>query len=48
MHRVLLGAESDYPWIEVHRARYRYLVATGPSLVRIVIGEYLAVEVVWD
>lgn len=49
MHRILVGAEGDYPWIEVQPGRYRYLVATGPDvLVRIVIAEYLAAEVAWD
>jgi hypothetical protein len=48
MHRMIVGAEGDYPWIEVQPGRYRYLVATGPALVRIVIAEYLAAEIVWD
>jgi hypothetical protein len=48
MHRILIGAEGDYPWIDVQPGRYRYLVACGPSLVRIVIAEYLAAEVAWD
>lgn len=48
MHRMIVGAEGDYPWIDVQPGRYRYLVATGPALVRIVIAEYLAAEVVWD
>jgi hypothetical protein len=48
MHRILVGAEGDYPWIEVQPGRYRYLVACGPLLVRIAIAEYLAAEVTWD
>lgn len=48
MHRVLVGAEGEYPWIEVQPDRYRYLVATGPALVRIVLAEYLAAEVTWE
>ena len=48
MHLILVGAEGDYPWIEVQPGRYRYLVATGPPLVRMVIAEYLAGEVAWD
>lgn len=48
MHRILVGTEGDYPWIEVQPGRYRYLAATGPALVRIVIAEYLAAEVAWD
>ncbi len=34
MHRLLVGAEGDCPWIGVQPGRYRYLVATGPSLGR--------------
>lgn len=48
MHRMIVGAEGEYPWIEVQPGRYRYLVATGPALVRTVIAEYLAAEIVWD
>ncbi len=49
MHRILVGSEGEYPWLEVQPGRYRYLVATGNGvLVRIVIAEYLAAEVVWD
>ncbi len=49
MHRIVVGAEGEYPWIEVQPGRYRYLVASGPGVVvRIVIAEYLAAEVVWD
>ncbi len=48
MHRVLVGAEGEYPWIEVQPWRYGYLVATGSGItVRIVIAEYLAAEVTW-
>jgi hypothetical protein len=48
MHRVLIGAEGEPPWIEVQPQRYRYMVASAPSMVRIVIAGYLAAEVVWD
>jgi hypothetical protein len=49
MHRIVVGAEGEYPWLQVQPGRYRYLVATGPGvLVRIVIAEYLAAEVVWE
>jgi hypothetical protein len=48
MNRILVGVEGQYPWIEVQPERYRYLVASAPFLVRIVIAEYLAAEVVWD
>lgn len=48
MHRVFDGAEGKYPWIEVQPRRYRYMVASGPFMARIVIAEYLAAEVEWD
>ncbi len=48
MHRIVVGAEGEYPWIQVQPERYRYLVASGPMTVRIVIAEYLAAEVGWD
>jgi len=35
-------------WIEVQQDQYRYFViAEGPMMVRMVIGEYLACEVIW-
>jgi hypothetical protein len=39
----------DYGWIEVQPKRYRYFaVADGAQImVRIVVGEYLACEVIW-
>lgn len=48
MHRILVSAEGDHPWIEVQPDRYRYLVAPGPFMVRIVIAEYLAAEIIWE
>lgn len=37
------------PWIYVQSGQYRYLaVAEGAVLIRIVISEYLACEVLWD
>ena len=48
MHRILVGAESEYPWMEVQPQRYRYMVSSGPFMVRVVIAEYLAAEVLWD
>lgn len=47
MHRLVEGAEGDYPWVEVQPGRYRYLVAS-PFIVRIVIADYLAAEIAWD
>jgi hypothetical protein len=36
-------------WIEVQAERYRYfVVAEGPVMVRFVVSEYLACEVIWD
>jgi hypothetical protein len=36
-------------WIEVQPGRYRYMTSQGSGLVvRMVIGEYLAGEIVWD
>jgi len=39
----------DYGWIEVQPKRYRYCAAADGAhvMVRIVIGEYLACEVIW-
>lgn len=37
------------PWVEVQPGRYRYLaVAEGAVLIRLVISEYLACEVIWE
>lgn len=36
-------------WIVVQSDRYRFLASAGPPLlIRVVIGEYLAVEVIWE
>ena len=36
-------------WIEVQPDRYRYfVVAAGPVMVRVVLSEYLACEVIWN
>jgi hypothetical protein len=35
-------------WQVVQPGRYRYLVAEGPTTVRMVLSEYLACEVVWE
>jgi len=43
------SAPGISPWIDVQPGQYRYLgVAEGAVLVRIVISEYLACEVLWD
>ena len=48
MHRILVGVEGEYPWIEVQSERYRFMVASAPFMVRIVFAEYLAAEVIWN
>lgn len=48
MHRLLVGDDESLPWVVVQPGRYRYLVANESPLVRIVVAEYLAAEVVWD
>lgn len=50
MQRILLGADMDSEgWIVVQPSRYRYLTSVDCGvLVRMVIGQYLACEVVWD
>jgi hypothetical protein len=40
---------TDTGWIEVQPEQYRYfVVAKGPVIVRFVVSEYLACEVIWD
>ena len=48
MHRLLVGDDVTLPWVVVQPGSYRYLVANETPLVRIVVAEYLAAEVVWD
>lgn len=38
----------DSGWTIVQPGRYRYLALQGPTMVRIVLSEYLACEVIWD
>jgi hypothetical protein len=46
---VAINGPGVSPWIEVQAGQYRYLaVAEGAVLIRIVISEYLACEVIWD
>lgn len=45
---VNFDAVLDDGWQVVQPGRYRYLVAEGPTTVRMVLSEYLACEVVWD
>lgn len=49
MNRMSEHGVPSPSWIVVQPDRYRFLASPGlPLLVRIVIGEYLACEVVWD
>lgn len=46
---VAFAAPGISPWVEVQAGRYRYLaVAVGAVLIRMVISEYLACEVIWS
>jgi hypothetical protein len=48
MIRMLEHGMPSPSWITVQPGRYRFLASPGlPLLVRIVIGEYLACEVIW-
>jgi len=47
--RVMTGQDMDGPWVVVQDDVYRYSVAqVGMLMVRSVIFEYLATEVLWD
>lgn len=49
MTRILTGQDLDGPWVVVQEGVYRYAVMqTGGMLVRMVLSEYLAAEVIWD
>jgi hypothetical protein len=51
MQRLLVADSQtqDFPWLDVQAGRYRYFVVTeGTVLVRIVVSEYLACEVLWE
>ena len=51
MQRIILTHGNGYqPWITVQENRYRFVVfLDGPrTIVRIVISEYLACEVIWE
>ena len=47
MQRMFTGECGPGGWIVVQEGVYRYAVSEPPS-VRIVLGEYLAAEVMWD
>lgn len=45
----LAGVGSEFGWLEVQSGRYRYTAAAGGTIVvRFVVSEYLACEVIWD
>jgi hypothetical protein len=51
MQRLIVfgGDVTDAGWIEVQPEQYRYfVVAEGPIMVRFVVSEYLACEVIWS
>jgi hypothetical protein len=49
MTRLMSGEDMDGPWIIVQRGIYRfYIDFAGPIIVRMVLREYLAAEMVWD
>jgi hypothetical protein len=48
MQRLAMDESRKAPWITVQADRYRYLASTAQgTVVRIVIREYLACEVLW-
>lgn len=51
MQRLLIVGGEEYAegWITIQEGRYRYLaVASGVTMVRIVLSEYLGCEVIWS
>lgn len=51
MQRLIVAGNdvTDEGWIEVQPGQYRYfVVAEGPVMVRFVVSDYLACEVIWD
>lgn len=49
MTRLLTGQNLSGPWVIVQEGVYRYsILQQGFFLVRIVIEEYLAAEILWD
>jgi hypothetical protein len=49
MQRMLMSEDFAAEWIVVQPQRYRYLAFVGSNLVvRVVLSEYLACEVVWE
>jgi len=49
MQRMFVGGEVRPTWNVVQTGRYRFLALVGNGiLIRVVLGEYLACEVMWD
>lgn len=48
MTRFITGADLDEGWVIVQEGVYRYAVIQPRTIVRIVMREYLAAEIVWD
>ncbi|UVK40580.1 hypothetical protein LHFGNBLO_002062 [Mesorhizobium sp. AR10] len=49
MTRTITGEDLDEDWVIVQKGVYRYAVMqTAGMLVRIVMREYLAVEIGWE
>jgi hypothetical protein len=49
MRRFITGEDLDEGWVIVQEGVYRYaVIQTGGMLVRMVLREYLAAEIVWD
>jgi hypothetical protein len=51
MQRMVVSDEAVFgpDWIQVQSGQYRYLAITGgPVMIRLVVGEYLACEVIWE
>jgi len=49
MQNLVLPGPEEFPWVVVQPGRYRYLTSVDDGVVvRIVIGEYLGCDVIWD
>ena len=49
MQRLARSVTTDAEWITVQPHRYRYITAVGETVaVRVVLGDYLACEVMWE
>jgi hypothetical protein len=49
LQRLFEGHDLNaFGWVVVQEGRYRFLTSTGAVIVRMVLSEYLACEVVWS